>query len=126
MNACFRTPEDYELFLKFFEFLDRWVDRRTRNFEYNDFLSAYRALMEHMQENQMRVPIIFRTADTFLQFLFELNIICFIERSKKGHEFLRWCFRERSYANIRPKVRTHQRYKLHLGIAHALNVGIAS
>lgn len=117
---------DYELFLKFFEYLNRWIDFRGKTFRYDNFLTAYDSLMRHIDTNKFRRPVIFESADTFLQFLFELNVVCYIESGQDtGTEFLRWCFRERSYANIRPKVRTHQRYKMHYGIARALNTGIS-
>jgi hypothetical protein len=66
--------------------------------------------------------VIFSSADRFLQFVYELNIIGFFGmQDGRQSPYQRWCFRERSYANIRPKVSADCRYKMHLGIARALN-----
>ena len=49
------------------------------------------------------------TPEEFLQFLYDLNVIAFIERtedaaaygdSSEEKKFTRWCFRERGPANI--------------------------
>lgn len=110
--------DDYELFLKFFEFLDEFIAEKTLQFDYKSFCVAYSRLLKHAESAKLEVPIIFSSADRFLQFLYELNIIAF---SGKDGRYLRWCFRERSYANIRPKVSADCVYKIHLGIARALN-----
>lgn len=114
--------DDYELFLKFFEYLDRFVQEFTLEFDYADFVIAYNSLLKHAAAVKLEVPVIFSSADRFLQFLYELNIIAFIAiQDGRQAAYQRWCFRERSYANIRPKVSSGCRYKMHLGIARALN-----
>ena len=114
--------DDYELFLKFFEFLDEYVEERTREFDYENFVKAYAALLKHADAVKLEVPVIFSSADGFLQFLYELNIIAFFAiQDGRQSAYQRWCFRERSYANVRPKVMSDCRYKMHLGIARALN-----
>ncbi len=122
--AFYYEVKDYELFLKFFEFLNKYITTRGKRFSYDDFINAYDDLIQYMKRNEQQIPIIFETADIFLQFLYELNIIAYLEQShtSKGlEEFFTWSFRVRSYANIRPKVRTRLHYILHSGIARALN-----
>jgi len=63
------------------------------------------------------------SANDFLQFLFDLNLISYLESTEYGDTFIRWCFRERSYSNIAPKIKTHVRYEIHYGLARALNLG---
>ena len=114
---------DYELFLKFFEYLSKYI--KGKRFYYDDFVKAYNKLIAYMDENQLTKPYIFETADTFLQFLYELNIVGFVYKiTQRGQsrETFSWSFKERSYANIRPKVQTHRVYLLHAGIATALKV----
>jgi hypothetical protein len=114
--------DDYELFLKFFEFLDEYVEEHTREFDYRDFVAAYGKLVKHAAAVKLELPVIFSSADRFLQFVYELNIIGFFGmQDGRQSPYQRWCFRERSYANIRPKVSADCRYKMHLGIARALN-----
>jgi len=90
-------------------------------FEYKVFLKAYEQFMKYLDSNKLEPPVIFRSADGFLQFLYELNIICYLEHiPRQQRPLMHWCFKERSYANIRPKVRSQQKYIMHYGIARAL------
>jgi len=63
------------------------------------------------------------TANDFLQFLFDLNVICYYEQTEDNKLFFHWCFKDRSYANISPKVKTRVNYQVFYGLAKALNVG---
>jgi hypothetical protein len=63
------------------------------------------------------------TQNAFLQFLYGLNVICYVERPVDDRPYVRWCFRERSYANISPKVKEHLEYRVFYGLSKALNVG---
>jgi hypothetical protein len=116
--SFYHTKPEYEAFLKFFEFLHG----RTR-FDYQMFTAAYELLMKHLQSIRMDAPDFFDSANRFLQYLFELNIISYIERMDDDTKHFHWCFRERSYANITPKVKTGLRYEIHYGLAKALNLG---
>ncbi|MCD0419759.1 hypothetical protein LOC51_21300 [Rubrivivax sp. JA1024] len=112
---------EFELFRQFFEFLVDHVDRRSRTFTYKAYVSAYEKTIEYIKRNEFDVPVIFETADMFLQVLYELNVIGFLEEGyTPGVIINRWSFRERSFANIRPKVTTGVVYRLHFGIARAL------
>jgi hypothetical protein len=59
----------------------------------------------------------------FLQFLYDLNIIVYIEYPENDKPYFRWCFRERSYANISPKVKEGVTYEVFYGLGKALNLG---
>ena len=120
------AADEYELFLKFFAYLAPSLT--GDEFTYESFQLAYADLMDYIRSSAMDRPVIFQSADRFLQFLYELNIICFIEPNDfhaRGM-IMRWCFRERSCANMRPKVRSGLRYKMHYGIARALNAARGS
>lgn len=60
---------------------------------------------------------------TFLQFLYDLNVICYIEEPKDDKRYFRWCFRERNNAIISPKVKENVKYQVFYGLRKALNVG---
>jgi hypothetical protein len=111
------SEEDYELFLKFFQYL-----KGMMKFSYINYIQAYKDFTYYLESNGIKAPSFFETADTFLQFLYELNIICYFEQANK-QQFIRWCFRERNYANINPKVKTGCIYQVHFGLAKALNLG---
>lgn len=115
--SFYYSSSDYELFLKFFEYL-----MGRPRFSYDEYLSAYKNFMAYVGSNPVKCPAFFESADTFLQFLYELSIICYVEKTDV-EPFPRWCYRERSYANISPKVKTGLRYEIHYGLGKSLNVG---
>lgn len=108
---------DYELFLNFFGFLNG-----MNKFTYEEYVKAYLNFVKFISENNLKKPDFTETADKFLQFLYELNIICYIEDTPDEPLF-RWCFRERSHSNISPKIKTHLRYEIHYGFNKALHLG---
>jgi hypothetical protein len=119
--AFYYRVEEFEVFLRFFDFLGQHVDKSHREFSYSGFTQAYDALRDYAQKNTIELPVLFRTADILLQFLYELNILCFrVDKPGDKYPATRWCFRERSFANIQPKVRSGCNYVMHYGIARAL------
>lgn len=110
--------EEYELFLKFFEFL-----KGKNKFSYEEYLAAFDKFRKTIDSMGSVVPKFMSHAGTFLQFLYGLNVICYIEQPTKDKPYVRWCFRERSYANIAPKVKQGVTYQVFYGLYKALNVG---
>lgn len=108
---------DYELFLKFFQFLNG----RSR-FSYAQYSEAFAAFNEFLDRGRYDRPAFCESADSFLQFLYELNVLGYITDTDSG-PFFGLCFRERSASNIAPKVRTHVRYDIHYGLMKALDLG---
>lgn len=109
--------EDYEVFLKFFQYLNG----RSR-FSYDEFLRAFLAFEKFLQRQSTECPQFCTSADEFLQFIYELNVVAYVVDT--GDEpFFGYCFRERSPSNISPKVRTHVRYDVHYGLMKALDLG---
>lgn len=111
-------PEHYEIFLKFFEYL-----AGKDSFNYKFYTTAFDKLQEHIGSISANRPQFMATPNDFLQFLFDLNVICYIEQTEDNKPFIHWCFRDRSYANISPKVKTGVDYQVFYGLAKALNVG---
>ena len=72
---------------------------------------------------EIKAPRFMTTAEEFLQFLYELNVICYIERTENDEPFIHWCFKDRSYSNISPKVKTEKEYEIFYGMAKSLNTG---
>ena len=106
------------MFLKFFTFLDgKW------QFTYPEYKSAYEKFTEFVLENHDEIPEFVETQDHFIQFLYDANIICYIEETD-AQPLIRWCYRERSPSNISPKIKMNaSRYSIHYGLQRALNVG---
>jgi len=115
--SFYYTEKDYQLFLKFFEYL-----KGKNQFSYDDYLNAYQAFVLYLDSNSIRKPKFSEAPDVFLQFLYELNVIFYIEKVAGGN-FIRLCLRERNSTNIFPKVKTNQTYQIHYGLIEELNVG---
>jgi len=116
--SFYHTVEEYELFLKFFEYLEG-----KPRFTYDEYVQAYGRFIVFLESNNLPKPNFFESADTFLQYLYELNVICYIEETQDQDVWLRWSFRERSFANISPKIKTHLSYEVHYGMGKAFNLG---
>lgn len=116
--AFYHSDTDYEIFLKFFEFLNG-----KASFNYNEFMECYNLFANHIEKNEINVPVFFESSDKFLQFLFDLNIICYIEDTEDSQPHIHWSFRERTYSNINPKVKEGVRYSIHYGLQKAFNTG---
>ena len=112
------SDRQYELFLKFFEFLSG-----ANKFSYASYLLAFEKFENYLDSVRDERPSFTATANDFLQFLFELNVLCFIERTEDNKPFIHWCFRDRNYANISPKVKVGVEYQIFYGLAKALNLG---
>ena len=107
----------YELLLKFFQFLNG----RYR-FTYEEFLVAYSAFDDFICSGRHSRPVFCESADGFLQFLYELNVVGYIVETDET-PFFGFCFRERTPSNLSPKVRTHVRYEITYGLRKALDLG---
>lgn len=116
LSFYFRA-EDYEVFLKFFQFLNG-----HSRFKYEEFLLAFGDLETFLTKQKRIKPTFCESPDGFLQFLYELNIIAYILDTDEA-PFFGYCFRERSPSNLCPKVRTHVRYDIHYGLMKALDLG---
>jgi hypothetical protein len=116
--SFYYTREDYELFLKFFQYLDGKIE-----FNYEEYVASYKQFEEYLLANcKNNIPEFVESVDGFLQFLYDTNIICYVE-DYEAEPLFRFCYRERSIANISPKVKTKERYIIHYGLAKELNVG---
>lgn len=117
--SFYYTIDDYELFLKFFQYLNGKMD-----FTYDEYLVTYKDFSDYVYHNfKDTIPEFVETADKFLQFLYDTNIICYIE-DLETEPLFRFCYRERSISNISPKVKYGVRYRIHYGLAKELNVGM--
>ncbi|ESY07504.1 funZ protein [Mesorhizobium sp. LNJC399B00] len=116
------SQDEYDTFLEFFLHL-----RGKSKFTYDEYVAAFNEFIEQCAASGKRLPQIFENDTVFLQFLYDQNVICYKERDidkKQGSEiFIRWCFRERTLANMAPKVRTGMEYEIFYGLSKALNVG---
>jgi len=115
------SQEEFDLFIQFFSHLNG-----RKKFSYGQFISAFNDFVAECSESAKPIPQFFESADIFLQFLYEQNVICYVETDaseENSERFIRWCFRERTPSNLAPKVRSHVDYEIFYGLTKALNVG---
>jgi hypothetical protein len=115
--AFYYTSNDYETFLKFFQFL-----KGNSRFSYDEYIDVYDEFSSFISKSAFEKPIFCSSADEFLQFLYDLNIICSIRDTDDG-PFFGYCYRDRCSSNIAPKILTGVRYDVHYGLMKALNLG---
>lgn len=110
------SEKEYDAFVNFFIYLNG-----KSSFKYGEFLEAYKTFEK---ETIVGIPTFMNNPDKFLQFLYDLNVICYKELIEgTDTPFVRWCFRERSYANVSPKIRLYEEYEVFPGLKKALNLG---
>jgi hypothetical protein len=87
-------------------------------FDMQTFNNKYRTYIDKKD-----LPSYAQTAENFLQFLFELNIIGYINIHDDGSERYHWCFRERSMSNPVPQINLHAEvYYIHHGLHASLRI----
>lgn len=116
--SFYYNNDDYELFLKFFELLNG-----VTRFTYEDYLNTHAELTAHIKSNDKTNPNFMDTPNKFLQFLYETNVICYVEDVEGHKPLIHWSFRDRSYSNFSPKVKEGVRYEIFYGLARAVNTG---
>lgn len=116
--SFYYTSKEYEMFLKFFEFLEG-----KNRFTYEEYLRAFDNHYKYMNDAGIEVPRFMVSAEEYLQFLYELNVISYIERTEKDEPFIHWSFKDRSYSNISPKIKTDKEYEIFYGMSKSLNTG---
>jgi hypothetical protein len=113
------SDEDYQLLLHFLSLF-----KGHSRFNYEFYIEKYNYFTEYVLNNAKEIPEFIDTKEMFLQFLYESNIICYIDET--GPEpFYRYCYKERNIANLTPKIEfgTGKIYLFHYGLIKALNLG---
>ncbi len=115
--SFYYDQQEFEIFLKFFEFL-----QGKRRFSFEEYETSFDEFQRYIDSIDRSPPDFMRSPEEFLQFLYDQNVLCFIEQTK-DESFIRWCFRERSANNVSPKVKLGMSYEIHYGLANTLNTG---
>jgi hypothetical protein len=117
--AFYYSDDDYQLLL---HFLSLFKGHAKFNYEY--YNEKYDYFTEYVLNNAKDLPEFIDTKDMFLQFLYDSNIICYIDETR-NEPLYRYCYRERNIANLTPKIETGKGkyYQFHYGLYKALNLG---
>ena len=90
--SFYYTATDYEFFLKFFDLLEG----NTR-FSYEEYFNVHEKLLNLIRTTDKPIPRFMDTANDFLQFLYEINVICYVEDVENHKPFIHRSFRDRSW-----------------------------
>ena len=61
--------------------------------------------------------------DAFLQLLFDMNFICYVDYDFYNNPYYKFSYKEKSFSNLHPKIKLGVNYKIHPAIARGLNAG---
>jgi hypothetical protein len=123
--SFYYSNADFDELTGFFQF----VKGRNR-FNWPAFESAYTEYRKTIQKNGITLSALKEGPESFIQFLYSLNIIAYDERSEDQEDvFVHWCFRDRTPVRLNPKVlvglnyESRPAYFVHPGLARALKLG---
>lgn len=109
---------DFDGLIAFFNF----VNGKSR-LGYAEFSRAYDKYLAWAKHRNSEIREVVSGPEEFLQFLYSMNIIGYVERTDTGSTFTHWCFRDRTPFLLNPAVRLGENYNVHPGLARALRVG---
>lgn len=115
-TSFYYTDDEYNMLILFFDYLHR------TEFTWDEYCEKFEEYTKHVQSHYGRLPAFAATKEIFIQFLYDTNIICYIEDMEYEPMF-RWCYRERDFSRIAPKVKYNLRYRVHYSLYKALNIG---
>lgn len=116
--SFYYSDTDYENFLRFFQFLNG-----KNKFTYDEYIASYNKHIDYMASANTTRPKFMSSAEEFIQFLYELNVISYVETTAENKKFIHWCFKDRTYSNIAPKLKLGEEYEIFYGMSKALNTG---
>ena len=110
--SFYYSAEDYKHFIKFFDFFD------SEEFTYHEYDEKYNQFLDYIFNNANDIPKFLDSSRSFLQLLYDSNIICAVEILDEGKSFFHFSYREKSISNISPEVmiKGNIRYRFHYGL----------
>lgn len=116
--SFYHNKDDYNSLLRLFQFMNG-----NTSFDYHTFCNdIYANFKAYHQAHKLGIPSFAQSPEQLLQFLFQLNIICYQEKSLSGI-FYKWSYKEKGYSDINPQVKFFTKYLIHDGLKKALNTG---
>jgi hypothetical protein len=109
-----------------FDLIERFFSevQRLDVMNYDSFRRAHEEFVRKLKASPINYDLDPRVADpdSFLQILYSSNIICWRTRDEYGGVEDYWAFRERTAAQLEPKVGHYCDYAVHYGLRRALRV----
>jgi hypothetical protein len=115
--SFYYSDENYKMLLHFLN-----TFKGHAEFDYAFYEKKYEEFVEYVLAKARELPEFIEEKNTFLQFLYESNLICYFDEGS-SEPLIRWCYRERKISDLTPLVEENKRYRFHYGILRALNLG---
>ena len=112
------SDSEFNTLTFFFQFLEG-----KSKFTYQEYKTAFEKYARQVGKRNMEIFEELLDADSFLQLLYDLNMICYYEQDRYGNDLFRFCYREREVYNLSPKVKSNSVYGVHNALLRALNLG---
>jgi len=114
--SFYYSEEDYKHFKKFFDFFN------DPQFTFEEYQIAYNKYVDYILENAKEIPKFVEDPKTFLQLLYDSNVITAIEEDGRYFHF---SYREKSPSNIAPEVPYDKgmEYRFHYGLYKKTKMG---
>ena len=113
------TNAEFDTYASFFQKLNG-----STKFNYSDFCMAFEQFMMSSSTKSLTLNNAAITAESFLQFWYDVNVIGYTEPLQGGsNNYYHWSLRERSPSKVMPKIKVNCTYLVHPGVAKALNLG---
>ena len=114
--SFYYSDEDYRHFKKFFDFFNE------PDFTFHEYQVIYEQFVDYVCDNAKEIPNFMEDSKTFLQLLYDCNVIAAIEN--KG-QYFHFSYREKSPTNIAPEVPYGENisYRFHYGLYKKAHMG---
>lgn len=114
--SFYYSENDYRHFIKFFDFF------QEPDFIFNEYQTAYDKFVDYICNNATDIPKFVEDPKSFLQLLYDCNVIAAIENEGKYFHF---SYREKSDTNITPEVIYYESisYRFHYGLYKKARIG---
>lgn len=109
---------EFETIKHFFGFMNT-----GKAVKYSEYLTYYNEYIRSC-ENRSKMIVFeeMETPEDFLQLLYELNMICYIETAESGETYQIYCYRMRSISDLSPKIPPNKEYRVHRALLKSLNI----
>lgn len=114
--SFYYSEEDYNYFKKFFEFF------QEPGFTFGEYQTSYEKFVDYICNNATEIPEFVEDPKSFLQFLYDCNVIAAIENES---QYFHFSYREKSATNITPEVMYDKSisYRFHYGLYKKARMG---
>lgn len=116
--SFYYSSQEYQYLLTFLSQFKGHVQ-----FEYSYFIEQYKIFSNYLVKVvKDEFPAFVDSPEQLLQFLYDANVICYIDQDTYGKDEFFFCYRQREISNITPSVKTGKVYRFHYGLIRALSL----